>query len=462
MPEKLLKEKKKIPTPDTFVVIFFLIAFVCLLTYVIPAGTYSLLDNGAYDPNSFTFVESNPATLGDFLNSFMAGMVSTASTIFVCLFIGGAFGVLQDTGAIHATLASVLKKTKGNYKLIIPAFMIVLSILGAFGVGNNVALAFVPVMIILATEMKLDAVVVAAVLYISSNTGFTASPMNPFTVLLSQEIVGIPQMSGWPVRLIIFVVFTAIGILFTLRYCDKIVKDPSASITGIFKPKEDAGDGLEQYKLTTTHIISIIVMFAVFITYAYGGIALGWGISQLGTCMIVMAVLVGAIARMSPNAISKSFTKGAKTMVTSAMVIGVASGIAVILKDATIIHSIVYYLTLPLVNLPKFFSAAGMFIVNMICNFPISSGSGKAAVVMPIMAPAADVLGITRQISVLAYSFGDGLCNFISPTNGLMVGTVTMAGLGLGQWFKFIWKYVALLSICSIVILCILTGINWA
>ncbi|MBE6113769.1 MAG: YfcC family protein [Erysipelotrichaceae bacterium] len=457
------KTKKKIVAPDTFVVIFFLIAFVCLLTYLIPAGKYSLLDNGSYDPNSFTIIESNPATLGDFVNAFMAGMTSSASTIFVCLFIGGAFGILQDTGAIHSTLAAVLKKTKGNYKLIIPAFMIVISILGAFGVGNNVALAFVPIMIILATEMKLDAVVVAAVLYISSNTGFTASPMNPFTVLLSQEIVGIPQMSGWEVRAVIFVLYTVLGILFTLRYCDKIVKNPSASITGILKNKDENSEGLEKYgNLTTTHILSIIIMFIVFVVYAYGGIALGWGISQLGSCMIVMGVLVGIIARMSPNAISKSFAKGAKTMLTSALVIGFASGIAVILKNAAIIHTIVYYLTLPLVNLPKFLSAAGMFFVNLLCNFPISSGSGKAAVVMPIMAPAADVLGITRQIAVLAYSFGDGICNFISPTNGLMVGTVTMSGLGLGQWFKFIWKYVAILIIISVVILAVLTGIGWA
>ncbi len=457
------QEKKKIPTPDTFVVIFILIALVSILTHFIPAGKYSLLDNGQYDPNSFAFIDPNPATLGDFLNSFMAGMASGSTTIFVCLFIGGAFGILQDTGAIHSTLAAVLKKTQGNYKLIIPAFMIVLSILGAFGVGNNVALAFVPVVIILATEMKLDAIVVAAVLYISSNTGFTSSPMNPFTVLLSQEICNIPQMSGWPVRLVIFILYTALGIFFTLRYCNKIVKDPSASITGILKPKDGADGGLEKYgKLTTVHIISIVIMFAVFIVYAYGGIALGWGIKQLGTCMIVMAVLVGAVARMSPNKIAKSFAAGAKTMLTSAMVIGFASGIAVILKDASVIHTIVYYLTLPLVSLPKYLSAAGMYLVNVICNFPISSGSGKAAVVMPIMAPAADVLGISRQIAVLAYSFGDGICNFISPTNGLMVGTVTMAGVGLGQWLKFISKYVILLSVISIIILCVLTGLAWA
>ncbi len=456
-------KKKKIAAPDTFVVIFFLIALVCILTHFIPAGQYSLLENGQYDPNSFAFTQGNPATLGDFLNSFMAGMASGATTIFVCLFIGGAFGVLQDTGAIHATLATVLKKTKGNYRLIIPAFMIVLSILGAFGVGNNVALAFVPVMIILATEMKLDAIVVASVLYISSNTGFTASPMNPFTVLLSQEICGITQMSGWQVRLVIFILYTALGILFTLRYCDRIVKDPNASVTGIFKPAEGEDNDLEKYgNLTPTRIAAIVIMFVIFVAYAYGGIALGWGIKQLGTCMIVMAVVVGAIARMSPNAISKSFAKGAKTMLTSAMVIGFASGIAVVLKNANVIHSIVYYLTAPLVNLPKSLSAAGMFIVNLICNFPISSGSGKAAVVMPIMTPAADVLGISRQIAVLAYSFGDGICNFISPTNGLMVGTVTMAGVALGDWLKYIWKYVLALSVISIVILCILTGIAWA
>ncbi len=460
------KQKKKRQSPDTYVIVFALVVVVCILTYLIPAGTYKTVEGTKnIDPNSFTFLEeSNPASFLDFLNSFMSGMTKGASTIFICLFIGGGFGILQDTGAVHAGLAWLIRKTKGNYKIIFPAFMVVMGVLGALGVGNNVALAFVPLLLFMARKMRLDAVAIAAVCYVGSNTGFSASPLNPFTVGICQDIAGLPNLSGLGVRICCWVVFVVTGIWFVLNYCNKITKDPSKSITGILEDDEsgDASADEKYKKFSAVHIINLGIMLATFVLYAVGGVVWDWGLNELGTSMLFMGIACGIVGRMSPNDMAKSFTNGAKTMLYSSMVIGFASAISVIMTDSNIIHSIVYYLTLPLASLPTALSAVGMYIVSVICNFPISSGSAKAYVVMPIMAPAADVLGVTRQVCVSAYQFGDGLCNFIAPTNGLMMGTIAMAGVSLGQWFKFIWKYVVLTSILACGFLIVATLVGWA
>ncbi|ATW25518.1 YfcC family protein [Candidatus Formimonas warabiya] len=442
-------KKKRFQVPHTYVILFILIIVTCFLTYVIPGGTYQTLDNGTIDANSFTFIENEPATLGDFLNSFMDGMKAAAATIFVCLFIGGAFQIVMDTGTIDAILAATIRKTKGNYSLIFPAVMVVMAVLGALGVGNNVALAFVPILIALARKLRLDAVAIAAVLYISSNTGFTNSPMNPFTVLLAQNIAEIPQMSGIAVRSLLFIFFVAFGIWYTIQYCNKIRKDPNKSLVGIYEVEGDEGG--ELMKLKPIHVVNFVILLMVFAIYAFGGIKLEWGISQLGSCMMVLGVVVGLISRMSTNQMSESFTKGARTMLGASLVIGFASAISVIMTNASIIHSIVHYCTQPLTLLPTSLAAVGMYIVNFIIAIPISSGSGQAYVVMPLMAPAADILGISRQVAISAYQFADGFANFITPTNGLMMGTIALAGVPYDKWLKFIGKYLLYVSIlCSI------------
>ena len=453
-------KKKKFKVPHTYVILIILIIITCFLTYIIPGGTYQKFDDGTIDPHSFTFIENKPATLGNFLNSFIGGMLAAASTIFVCLFIGGAFQIIMDTGTIDAILSATIRKTQGKYNLIFPAVMVVMAVLGALGVGNNVALAFVPILIALGRKLRLDTMAIAAVLLIGANTGFTNSPMNPFTVLLAQNIADIPQMSGVFVRSALFIFFVAFGIWYTIDYCNKIRKDPSKSLVGVYK--DEAEEERNLMELKTIHILNFAILLFIFAIYAYGGIKLGWGISQLGSCMIVLGVIVGIISRMSTDEMCESFTKGAQNMLGSSLIIGFSSAISVIMTDSSIIHSIVYYATLPLTLLPKTLSAIGMYIVNFIIAIPIASGSGQAYVVMPLMAPAADVLGVTRQVAISAYQFADGWANFITPTNGLLMGTIALAGVPYEKWLRFVGKYMLYVSILSCIFLFIASILGWS
>lgn len=453
-------KKKKLTVPDSYVILFFLIALVCILTHFIPAGKYDLIEGSkAVNPESFHFVDAHPAGFLDFLSSFMAGAKSASDTIFAYLTIGGAFGVLTASGAIHAAINLIIRKTKGNYRMIVPAFMIIMSIIGMLGTGNNITVAFAPIMITVASRLGLDAVAIAAMIFVGSNMGFATSPMNPFTVLIAQNIAGIPSMSGFMVRFVWWVVCTVISIFYVLHYCKKIKEDPSRSIVGISREIEletkDVG-------ITGTQILNLIVMALTFAVYAWGGITHSWALGQLGTCMVVMAICCGIVSRMTPNELARQFKKGAASVTGAALIVGMASSISVIMTNANIIHSVVYYLTLPLRTLPHAISACGMFVINFLVNFPINSGSAQAYAVMPIMAPAADVLGISRQLAVYAYQFGDGMCNMLTPTNGLLLGTIAACGVSYSDWLKFIWKFIIIISLAC---MCFLIGaalIGWS
>ena len=376
--------------------------------------------------------------------------------------IGGAFQILTDSGAIDAGVAWAVKKSAGKYYLLVPVVMLTMSVLGALGVGNNVALAFIPVAIILARKLRLDAIVVMCMMYFGSNVGFSTSPVNPFTVVLGQQISGIPLMSGLGVRCMLWVLFNAIAILWVLRYCKKIRNDPSRSSVGVY---EDTGEGdvdLGSVKLSTRHILNLIVLILTFVIFTYGSLHLKWGMSMLGSCMVGMAIVCSIISGMDVDSAARSYVNGCRTMVYSAILIGFASAINIVMTDSNIIHSIIYYMTLPLASVPESFSAVGMFLVNFVFNFFVPSGSGQAYVVMPIMAPAADILGFSRQIAITAFQLGDGFANVLVPTSGLCMGALGMIGLPFEKWFPWAIKIVALFALVSALFLIGATMLGWS
>lgn len=458
------KTKKKITMPDTYVIIVCLIVFMIILTWILPAGTFDM-DGKKVIAGTYHNVEKNPAGIGTFLDSFYKGFQKGATTIFLVLMIGGAFQILIDTGTVSNTIGTVIRKTNGNYKVIIPVMMIVMAILGALGCGINCALAFTSIILILAKEMKLDKMAVVAMLYLASNTGFASSPINPFTVLLGQQISEIQVMSGSLPRIIIDVVLVAIAIGYTLRYCAKIQKDPSKSLAPFTEEDEKEFGGAsgvdKMAKLTVRQGLCLVILVGTFAVFAWGTMKKSWDLPALGSCMMAMAFLCGIVGKLSPNQMAKSFVNGAKTMVYSAMLVGFASAINVIMTESNIIHTVVYYLCLPLTYLPTYLSAVGMFLVNFVFNFFIPSGSGQCYVTMPIMAPMADVLGITRQVAVSAYQLGDGLCNVLIPTTSLLMGTLGIAHVPFNKWERFAAPVTGIFCLVAAAFLVFMTVIGW-
>jgi uncharacterized ion transporter superfamily protein YfcC len=459
--------KKRFKMPDTIVILVAMLIIVCLLTFILPAGQFDLAEDGkTVIPGTYHYVDKNPAGIVEFLEAFYKGMTQGASVIFITLIIGGAFRILEDTGTIRSSVAHLISKTRGNIYIILPVIGLLMAALGSVGAGNNIALAFAPIMVMICRKLKLDPIVAVAALYLPSSTGTVSSPIEPFNTIIGQEIAGVPIMSGAGVRFFMWVVFVGVAIAYSLRYASRILKDPSKSITGIYAPEEGDGDSDSALanvaeKFNIRHLLCLILLAVVFAVYAYGTIEFGWGMSQLATAMMVLAFGAGIIGGMGPNQMSKSFCEGVKTMSMAAVIIGLANSLSVVMTDANIIHTVVNALSIPLAMLPPALSAVGMFIVNLLMNVVISSSSGQAYVIMPIMAPLADVVGVSRQVAVSAYCFGEGLGNPLFPTAGLFMGVCAISGAPYQKWMKFIIPLTIINIVIGSVFLIVLQSIGW-
>lgn len=456
------KTKKKIQMPDTYVIIVSLIVLMIALTWLIPAGQFDV-DGRTVIAGTYHEVESNPAGIVDFLESFYLGMQKGSTTIFLVLMIGGAFQILIDTGTVEATIGTAIRKTQGDYRKIIPVLMVVMSILGALGCGINVALAFASIMLVLCKRLKLDKLAVVSMLYLAANTGFAASPINPFTVLLAQDIAGVTPMSGSIPRILMWFVFTTVAVTYTMRYCKKIINDPSKSLAPFVEGEFEEDTDVQRIdKLSLRHRFCLVILVGTFFVFAYGSMKFKWDLPALGTCMMGMAFLAGIVGGLSPNKMASSYVTGAKGMVYSAMMVGFASAINVIMTNANIIHSVIHYMSLPLLYLPTSISAVGMLLVNFVFNFFVPSGSGQCYIVMPLFAPMADILGLTRQVAISAFQFGDGLCNAIIPTTSLLMGILGIAKVPFHKWEHYSLPVTSLLVICASIFLVAMTIVGWS
>jgi uncharacterized ion transporter superfamily protein YfcC len=467
MDDNVLKAEKesKFKMPDTYVIIFFLVVFAVILAYIVPAGSYKTLTNEAgksigVDPNSFTFTDNVHLSIADIFCSLYNGLKNGANTIFLVLIVGGVFQIILDTGAVDAIINVTINKLQSKAILIFPTLMLLMIFLGAVGIGINVALAFIPIGIALCKRFKLDPIVSVAMFYLSSNTGFSASPINPYTVLLAQDISSVQFMSGFGFRMIVCCIVSVISVIYVMSYCAKVMKDPVASIMDAYTDKE--GEGGHTLHVTSRQLIIFISMILSFSYYTWGAVQYNWGLDLLSGVLVALGLFAGILGRLGANGIAKSFVEGCKSMVFSAMLVGFAGAISVVLTKGGVIHSIVHYICIPLLMLPKALAACGMYVANSLINIMIPSGSGQAYVVVPLMAPMADVLGFSRQVAISAFQYGDGFMNAVQPTTSLLMGCLGIAGIPYFKWLRFSLPLFAIYAMISCVALIIAVAIGWA
>ncbi len=463
-PATKAKQKRKFVLPNTFVLIFGFIVLAAILTYVLPAGSYQPDPNNPdlIDPNSFTFVESSPVSLMDFAGSIYGGLARASSTAFLILLAGGFVQVITDTGTFDAAIFAILRRSKGK-ELIAPVlFFILLFVLGALQVIDNEVVVFIPLVMMLCKRLKLDAICVLMLTLVANMAGFSPTPVGYWSVGIFQIIAGLPIFSGFTLRFVVCMLIGIVTLVFMVRYMRKIRRDPAASVTGILK-EDVAIDGVpEEKEFTLRHGIILVGFLVPFGFYVWAVNAFDWGVAELSGILFLQAIFAGLISRMSPNEMAQSFTRGAEAVVIPTMMVGFASAISVVLAKGNIIHTIVYYLTKPLMGVHGTVSAVGMFIFNFFFNALAPASTSQGYVVMPIMAPMGDVLGLTRQTVCWAVQLGDGLSNIIIPTGGTTMACIAMSGVPYGKWVKFIIPLVGiwvLIGAASLVF-AVLTG--WA
>jgi uncharacterized ion transporter superfamily protein YfcC len=461
---------KNFKLPNTFILLFVLLALVALSTWFVPGGSYDRVvvdGREQVDPASFKFVESNPQGFVALMTSPIKGFVGAAQIIGFVLIVGGAFAVLQRTQAIDSMIMSVAKAHTHSQLVrvgLIPIFVTLFSLGGAtFGMAEE-AIPFVLIFIPLALALGYDSIVGVAIPFVGSQIGFAAAFLNPFNVGIAQHIAGVPAFSGLEYRFVCWVLITAVTIGFLMWYAARVKKNPLLSPTyelDVEKRKNLPQSSFDDFKGMTNAHRAVLTLFGLsLVVMVFGVIQFHWFINEISALFFVMAIAVGIVGRLSADEFVDAFVHGAKDMVSTALVIALARATLVIAQDAHIIDTMLYALT-PLVQSDNpIFSAHKMFFIQTAINFVIHSGSGQAALTMPLMAPLADLVGVTRQTAILAFQFGE-LTTPMIPTSGITVGVLALAGIPWSTWAKWMIPLQLMFFVLALALLAVSCLISW-
>ena len=454
--------------PHTLFLLFAMVVLAQALSYVLPHGSFDRVPatDGSHDvvvAGSFRAVD-DPEQLAPWtmFTAIPRGFEAAQGIIFFVFIIGGAFGVFRATGAADALIAELLDKLGHKPLWLVAGGMFVFS-LGSATIGMaEEYLPFVPILLALCLALGFDTVTAVGIMCVGYGTGYGDALFNPFTVIIAQEVSGVPPASGMGYRVILLLVFLAIGIDHVWRYARRVKADPTRSLVAGIDPPEAARLPAEPVPFTGRRIGVLVTLALALVLLLWGLVGRGWYLIEMGGLFAAASVAMAAVGGLGVDRAAREFCSGAMELTTTALLIGVARTIEVVLSDGQVIDTIVHAVAQPLQQLGPHAAAVGMLVVQSLCNFFIPSGSGQAYVTMPLMAPLADLVGVTRQTAVLAYQFGDGFTNILVPTNAVLIGILTMAGIPYERWLRFIVPFMLKIWAGAIVALVIAVTIGYA
>jgi uncharacterized ion transporter superfamily protein YfcC len=431
---------KKTRLPNTYVIIAIIIAICAIATWFVPGGQYTSSDDGVL---SYEKVDSVPQTWQVF-PSIYHGFVKQSGIIIFILVVGGAFWLLNSTGAVSAGISRFIQKVGKKDKLVLAAVTVLFSLGGAvFGMSEE-TIPFVGIMVPLVVSMGYDAFMGMLVVYVAANIGFSSAFLNPFTVGIAQGMADIPLFSGMGYRIFCWVFLTILMTVFVVVYAKKSRKDTEESLAVSLE---------ESSSLTIRHKLILLVLLITVIALIVGVTCWDWYMPEITGLFLLMGIICGVVAGFSANRIADELIAGAKDILSAALVVGFASGIIVILQDGKIVDSILHGMQEGLEGTSSVTSLSAMYGIQAAINFIIPSATAKAAITIPIMAPFSDMVGVSRQAMVLAFQFGDGFTNMVTPTSGVLMASLAMARIPYSKWVKWIWKGVVALLVLGFLLL---------
>jgi len=510
--------------PHTYVIVFGVVLFVSLLTWLLPGGEFSrktVLVQGyerqIIDATSFKYTERNPQ-LWEIFASFYQGFVNQSGIIVFILIIGGTFWIINKTRAIDSGIQMLVKKINlinkykffsyvGTDNIILTSIMLVFSLFGAvFGMSEE-TIAFIIIFVPLAISMGYDSIVGVAITYLAAHVGFASAMLNPFTIGIAQGIAQVPLFSGIEYRFFCWVIINIVAVIFVLWYARRIKKNPKRSfvyeLDNYWRNEHNTEETVAPIKhsVKAWFVFIVLNLIGLYVSYNYpettinigkklitanfwfviliyffvsslilllksvrffilnllittifvlivGVLGYSWYIKEIAALFFALGIITAITYGFSANETAKEFIEGAKDILSAALVVGLAGGIIVILNDGKIIDTILYHISISLKDTSEISSVSMMYIFQNGLNIIIPSGSAKAALTMPIMAQFSDLIGISRQLTVLAFQFGDGFTNMITPTSGVLLGALSMARIPYIIWFKWIIFFI----ICLILV----------
>ena len=446
-----------IKVPGTYTIIFAMILLSALLTWFVPGGEYVKGEEGTL---SYRDVESVPQFFGVF-TALYHGFVKQSGIIIFILIVGGSFWLLNSTGAISVGIGRFIRSVGRYHKVVLVAITLLFSLAGAiFGMSEE-TIPFVGIVVPLVVSMGYDAFLGMFIVYVAANVGFSSAFLNPFTVGIAQEMAELPLFSGMEYRLFCWAILTLLLILFVLFYAKSVYKapqapavsQPTAAQCSTAAPQAPAEQQPCPQQMSAAQKIILLILFATIVLLVVGVTLWGWYMAEISGLFLAMGIVSGIVAGYDSGRISSEMIAGAKDILSSALVVGLASGIIVILQEGRIIDSILNSLQAALNNAGGEWSLSAMYGIQALINTIIPSATAKAAITIPIMAPFSDMVGVSRQAMVLAFQFGDGFTNMITPTSGVLIASLSMARITYSEWVRKIWRPVLALMVIGLLLL---------
>ncbi len=457
---------ERLRVPHTLVLMFGMMIVALLMTWLLPAGQFQTELNEAgreqVIPGTFEQIEEAPRLSPLALLTVVPRALADAQgIIFFVLIVGGAIAVLRATGAIDALLHALIQRFGQTPWLLIAGGMMAFGIASAtLGMAEEY-IPFAAILIALCVSMRMDSVTAIGIMVVGYGIGFGVSVINPFTLHIAQGVAGLELSSGWEYRLLLFLPFMAIGFHHVWSYARRVQADPSRSLVADI-PAAQPPPATAQPAMDLRRSLVLVATAAALIMLVVGISRFGWYLVELGAMFLGLAILAGLLAGLKLDAIAQRFTGGAAELAGTAILIGFARSIAMLLEDGMVLHTIVDALASPLAMVPAQLSAVGMLLIQSALNFFIPSGSGQAFVTMPLMAPIGDLVGVSRQVAVLAFQFGDGFMNMIVPTNPVLMGIIGLAGIPYDRWFRFIAPLIVKLLIAGAIALMVAVWVGYS
>lgn len=465
---------KQFKVPHVYAIIFALMVIFAVLTWIVPSGSYQRQEvngrevtvAGTYEQSEKTYIDEETGDevdlrqgVFDVLQAPTRGIQEAIEVVAFILIVGGSFQVITKTGAITSGMGRVVRRFKNKDILIIPIAMVLFALSGtSFGMAEE-TLPFFAIFMPIMMAMGFDSMTAFMVVFVGARTGYIASTINPFNVLIAQGILGIQGNPQLWLRMIAWVVLTAVAITWVVLYARRVKKNPESSITfedDIAKKVEFAADESALDAEFTGRQKGVLAVFiAGMCLIIWGLVTQGWYMNEISAVFLAMGLLAGVIAGFSQDVIAQEFVAGIADFAFSAIVVGLARGILVIASDGMIIDTILNALATGLGGIPAVLFTTLLYAVENLLAILVPSSSGLAALTAPIFGPLTELMGLNPEAAVWALSMGSATMSLICPTSAILVAGLGVCKIKLGQWWKTVWKFFLVVSLINIVFVAI-------
>ena len=418
--------------PHPLVLLTFFIVLAAVGSYLLPAGEFARRPNAATGrevvvPGSYHRVPATPVGLLDTLVDVPRGLAAAGGVIFMIFLAGGAFTVVDQTGALRYGVDWLLRHAQGREALVIPVVALGFATMGALENMQEEIIALVPVLLILMRRLGYPALTAVAASLGTATVGAAFSPLNPFQVGVAQKLAQLPLLSGWQFRVVFLVLAVGLWTAATLRQARRHRQLPDLAVPTTETVGPQSG----------RHGLVLLLLVLAFSYFAYGVVRLGWDFDQMAALFLALGVGAGLLGGLGLTGTAEGFVAGFRDMAFSAMLVGFARAIFVVLEQGHLVDTLVQGLAAPLAHLPVALAALGMLGAQAALHLPVPSVSGQAVLTMPLLVPLSDLIGLSRQVTVLAYQYGAGLTDLLTPTNGALMAMLAACGVRFDTWLRF-------------------------